>query len=161
MPLLFARVNPVPVILIILTLAPSHLFLFFLQGSIKRKQLSILPRDEEGGREGREKEGRSEKSRKVGGRQTEKGREGDRKREREIQCFYPRKIECYPTGNTGILPKHGIYKAQFLQISNYYKYRSACKSNKCFPPTSHCCSLSFNLLYVTANEASANVCLFS
>lgn len=35
------------------------------------------------------------------------------------------------------------------------------KISKGFPPTSHCCSRSFNLLYVTADEASPTARLFS
>ena len=73
-------------------------------------------------REGRKRE-RGEKVRKagklgeaeMGGRGTERGR--------ERQYFYTRKIECYSTGNTGILPKHCVCKARFLQISKHYKHR--------------------------------------
>lgn len=66
---LFARANPLLVILIILTLTPSHVFLFFSRELGKGFFLEMK-------REG-EKEERSEKSRKVGGREKEKGKEGD------------------------------------------------------------------------------------
>ena len=155
MPLLFARANLLPVILI----PPLHLHVYscFSLGKQKKrtvKYYSLIWR----GREGREKEaGESEKSRKIGG--SRKGSEEDRKRERETVLLYE-KNRMLPnwkhrhSSKTLCLqsPVPSDFKTLHTQIG---------LKIKCFPPTSHCCSPSFNLLYVTGDEALPTACLFS